>query len=116
MPEIGAYSLSGGRRLARQRASSDPTDTVQPHGLIQFRNGLASSLLTKMQLLRWNNPGHHTTRASSMVRGAECREINLRIRRREKNVLDIPLYRSGHNTQNPCSGILSVMEIFNSYR
>ncbi len=25
-----------------------------------------------------------------MVRGAECREINLRIRRREKNVLDIP--------------------------
>ena len=25
MPEIGTYSLSGGRRLARQRASSDPT-------------------------------------------------------------------------------------------
>ena len=60
--------------------------------------GLASSLLTKMQLLRWNNPGHHTTRASSMVKGAECREINLRIRRREKNVLDIPLYRPGHST------------------
>ncbi len=30
-----------------------------------------------------------------MVRGAGCREINLRIRRREKNVLDIPFYRSG---------------------
>ena len=30
-----------------------------------------------------------------MVRGAECREINLRIRRREKNVLDIPFYRPG---------------------
>ena len=73
-------------------------DTVQPHGLIQFRNGLASSLLTKMQLLRWNNPGHDTTPASSMVRGAECREINLRIRRREKNVLDIPFYRPGHIT------------------
>ena len=33
--------------------------------------------------------------ASSLVRGAECREIKLRIRRREKNVLDIPLYRTG---------------------
>jgi hypothetical protein len=30
-----------------------------------------------------------------MVRGAGCREINPRLRRREKNVLDIPLYRSG---------------------
>ena len=35
-----------------------------------------------------------TRRASSMVRGAGCREINLRIRRREKNVLDILFYRS----------------------
>ena len=89
------------RKSTRPRASDRPmVDTVQPHGLIQFRNRLASSLLTKMQLLRWNNPGHHTTRASSMVKGAECREINLRIRRREKNVLDIPLYRSGHSAQN----------------
>src|ERR1700675_3348077 len=48
----------------------------------------------KMQLLRWNNPGHDTRRASSMVRGAGCRELNPRLRRREKNVLDIPLYRS----------------------
>jgi len=30
MPEIGTYSLSGGRRLARQRASSDPTDLESP--------------------------------------------------------------------------------------
>src|ERR1039458_10770321 len=54
-----------------------------------------------MQLLRWNNPGHETTRASSMLRGAGCREPTPRLRRREKNVLDIPLYRSGHYTQNP---------------
>src|SRR5579864_8581532 len=33
MPEIGTYSLSGGRRLARQRASSDPTDTLNHYGL-----------------------------------------------------------------------------------
>src|SRR5260370_29808773 len=30
MPEIGTYSLSGGRRSARERASSDPTGTAQP--------------------------------------------------------------------------------------
>ena len=30
-----------------------------------------------------------------MVRGTGCRETNLRVRRREKNVLDIPFYRSG---------------------
>src|SRR5436189_1388690 len=48
-----------------------------------------------MQLLQWNNPGQDTRRASSMVRGAGCREINPRLRRRDKNVLDIPFYRSG---------------------
>src|SRR5271157_4919407 len=57
-----------------------------------------------MQLLRWNNritQGHDTRRASSMVRGAGWREPNPRLRRREKNVLDIPLYRPGVYTQNP---------------
>src|ERR1700692_958919 len=39
-----------------------------------------------------------TRRASSMVRGTGCRETNLRVRRREKNVLDIPFYRSGDYT------------------
>ena len=46
-----------------------------------------------------------------MVRGAGCREPNPRLRRREKNVLDIPLYRPGHFTQNPCGGTMSVMGI-----
>ena len=76
MPEIGTYSLSGGRRLAQQRASSDPTDTVQPQGLLGFRNRSASSLLMKMLLLRWNNAktqGHDPSAASSMMRGAGCR-------------------------------------------
>src|SRR6266849_6544026 len=60
-----------------------------------------------MQLLRWSNPGHNTTGASSMVRGAGCREPNPRIPRREKNVLDMPSYRSGDYTQNQvneCNG------------
>jgi hypothetical protein len=38
-----------------------------------------------------------------MVRGAGCHEINLRIRRREKNVLDIPFYRSGVFISSGCN-------------
>ena len=34
-----------------------------------------------------------------MVRGAGCREPNPRIPRREKNVLDMPSYRSGDYTK-----------------
>jgi hypothetical protein len=46
--------------------------------------------------------GNHTRRAPSMVREAGCREPNSRLRRREKNVLDISFYRSGHRSaQNP---------------
>src|ERR1035441_8971570 len=51
-----------------------------------------------MQLLRWNNPGERHQTASSLVRGAGCRGPNPRLRRREKNVLDMPLYRSGVST------------------
>src|ERR1700756_2411053 len=53
-----------------------------------------------MQLLRWNNPGAGHRTSVSLVRAAGCREINLRIRRREKNVLDIPFYRTGDSAQN----------------
>src|SRR5579864_5540257 len=67
------------------------------------------SLLRKMPLLRWSNPGHDTRRASSLVREAGCREINLHIRRWENNVLDIPFYRAGRYTQNPVLGILSAI-------
>ncbi|MGA8443303.1 MAG: hypothetical protein WB762_31865, partial [Candidatus Sulfotelmatobacter sp.] len=42
-----------------------------------------------------NNHGQDSGRASSLVRGAGCREINLRIPRRKKNVLDISFYRPG---------------------
>jgi hypothetical protein len=48
-----------------------------------------------MPLLRWSNPrARHQTSVFSGER-AGCREINLRIWRWEKNVLDIPFYRSG---------------------
>ena len=56
----------------------------------------------KMQLLTWNNakptPGPDTRPASFMVVGAGCRGENPRLRRREKNVLDFPFYRSGVST------------------
>src|SRR5438552_13748420 len=66
----------------------------------------ASSLLLNMNLLRWNNakptPGPDTRPASSMVTGAGCRGENPRLRRRQKNVLDIPSYRTDDNLRNPC--------------
>src|SRR6266496_3580215 len=60
----------------------------------------------KMQLLRWNNaeptPRPDTRPASSiMATGAGCRGENPRLRRREKNVLDIPFYRAGVSAENP---------------
>src|SRR6266567_4033683 len=60
----------------------------------------------KMQLLRWNNaeptPRPDTRPASSMVTGAGCRGENPRLRRREKNVLDNPFYRSGVSLVENC--------------
>jgi hypothetical protein len=41
-----------------------------------------------------------------MVRGAGCHEINLRIRRREKNVLDIPFYRTDGMRRPVSDGML----------
>jgi len=74
-------------------------DTVQPQRFAGFRNPSASSLLMKMNLLRWNNakptPEPDTRPASSRVTGAGCRGENPPLRRREKNVLDNPFYRSG---------------------
>src|ERR1700686_4779187 len=46
MPEIGTYSLSGGRRSARERASSDPTDTML---LVSLSHGG-----TNAEQMQWN--------------------------------------------------------------
>jgi hypothetical protein len=52
------------RKSTRPRvADRTLVDTVQPHALASFRNRSALSLLTKMQLLRWNQAkpkGHRT--------------------------------------------------------
>ena len=89
-------------------------DTVQPHGLIRLK--LIGVVATnEMQLLRWNTPGarHHTSvfygerRWRSRTKPAS--------RRREKNVLDIPLYRPGDYPQVPAQGQMSEIEIFQTY-
>src|SRR6266568_5303091 len=95
------------RKSTRPRvADRTMVDTVQPRVLASFGNRSASSLLMKMQLLRWNNaeptPGPDTRPASSIVAGTGCRGENPRLRRREKNVLDIPPYRTDDNLRNPC--------------
>src|SRR6266567_2491133 len=58
MPEIGTYSLSGGRRLARKRASSDPTDTLNHCWLAALTNSMASSPVAEklMRIKRQNCP------------------------------------------------------------
>src|SRR6266700_7554823 len=86
------------RKSTRPRASDrSMVATIQPYSLMRFEIGVVAT--KEEQLLRWNNPGagHQT---SVFHGGAGCREINLRIRRREKNVLDIPFYRSGVCAQN----------------
>src|SRR6266852_7264144 len=93
------------RKSTRPRvADRTMVDTVQPRVLASFRNRSALSLLMNMQLLRWSKakptPGPDTRPASSMVTGAGCRGENPRLRRREKNVLDIPSYRTGDCTHS----------------
>jgi len=67
------------RKSTRPRvADRTMVDTVQPRVLASFRNRSASSLLLKMNLLRWNNakptPGPDTRPASSMVQGLDVAE------------------------------------------
>ena len=106
------------RKSTRPRvADRTMVDTVQPRVLASFRNRSALSLLMNMQLLRWSKAKPETTgqdtrleRHSYLTRDWMPRTINPRFRRREKNVLDIPSYRTGDYTQNHL--VLSVMAMF----
>src|ERR1700686_276419 len=92
-PEI-SRPLRTTRKSTRPRASDrSMVATIQPHGLMRFEIGVVATkedAATAMGTTQVQD----TRRASSMVRGTGCRETNLRVRRREKNVLDIPFYRS----------------------
>jgi hypothetical protein len=79
-------------------------DTVQPRVLASFRNRSALSLLLHMQLLRWSKAkpettGHKTRASLLSDKGLDAANHNPRFRRREKNVLDIPSYRTGDTHQ-----------------
>ena len=72
-------------------------DTVQPHGLFSFETRLGVVATNEDELRDGTtqpNQGHDTDERLLWLRGAGCRESNPRLRRREKNVLDIPFYRS----------------------
>ena len=43
------------------------------------------------------------------LEGLDCREINPRLRRREKNVLDFPFYRSGVCTNYGVVGVMAML-------
>jgi len=88
------------RKSTRPRASDRPmVDTVQPHGLLSFTNRSASSLLVKMQPLRWNNakpiPGHDPRPAPSTTeRGLDVAEISPPSGRGRSIFLTSTFYRS----------------------
>ena len=84
-------------------------DTIQPQRLCRFQILSGVVATRRMELQKWNNPNqipgaHHPIPASCIVDRAGCRESNSRLRRTEKNVLDIPSYRTGHLVTNPEMG------------
>ena len=92
-------------------------DTVQPRVLASFRNRSALSLLMNMQLLRWSKAkptGQDTRLERQSYRTRDCcREPSPRFRRRKKNVLDIPSYRTGDVASlRLCFAFLKVNECY----
>jgi hypothetical protein len=60
-----------------------------------------------------NHRARDKTRASLLSdKGLDAANHNPRFRRREKNVLDIPSYRTGVYTQNPVAGSMSEIGIY----
>src|ERR1035438_4178681 len=53
MPEIGTYSLSGGRRPARKRASSDPTATQVSVSLAMSQDSIGVVTTGRGKLQEW---------------------------------------------------------------
>src|ERR1039457_3926531 len=93
------------RKSNRPRvADRTMVDTVQPQGLqvseTEWRrrdqNGTA-----EMEQPNQVRGAQHPNQASLITDRAGCREPYPRLRRREKNVLDIPSYRTGDYTKNP---------------
>src|SRR5665811_2276096 len=96
MPETGTYSLSGGRRLAQQRASSDPTNS-RPACRVLHPRSLPPTAEKAYEMVNKPNifGGNETQWAGS-------RERTSILRSRRSFFLDIPFYRTHR-------GVLSAM-------
>jgi len=97
------YSLSGGRRLARQRASSDPTDTVQPRVLASFRNrfGVVATnehAAAEMEQSKTHRARHKTRASLLSDQGLDAANHNRASGGGRSMFLTSPLYRTGFYT------------------
>ena len=95
-PEIGTYSLSSGRRLARESASFDPTDTQYQGSLAQFQDsiGVVSAANMKPPRERKNNLEQELERIEEHETVDWTSRQNLVVRSRENFFLDIPFCRT----------------------
>jgi hypothetical protein len=96
MPEIGTYSLSGGRRLARQRASSDPTN------IVLLAASCTLELCHQQQRNLMRREQHAKPLQGSRITVGWISRKNL-LRSRRSFVLDIPFFRT-HRGLGPLHG------------
>jgi hypothetical protein len=94
MPEIGTYSLSGGRRLARLRASSDPTDGLNRQSTACTASEDRTKLYLKTMKPFPSNAAHNALTADSSGQGLDV-ETNPPTPVMGGGLsLDIPLHRT----------------------
>src|ERR1019366_7309526 len=103
MPETGTYSLGGGRRLARKRASSDPTNS-RPACRVLHTRSLPPTAEKAYEMVNKPNifGGNETQWAGS-------RERTSILRSRRSFFLDIPFYRTHLALRGAleCNGLFS---------
>jgi hypothetical protein len=92
-------------------------DTVQPQGLLSFRNRSASSPLKKMQLLRWNNAdpiprARHPTSVFYGERGWMSRKFPRLPVEGEVFSLTSPFIDQAFTLKTPSQGSMSVIGIY----
>src|ERR1019366_3499571 len=107
MPEIGTYSLSGGRRPARKRASSDPT---------AMKHHLACCSLKLDGRVTISRETHENGQQAKLLQGNDTTvgwisRKKPRIRSRENFFLDIPFYRTHWLDCDWCSAANTVLPL-----
>src|SRR5260370_23886628 len=99
--------LRTSRKSTRPRASDrSMVATIQPYGLMRFETDRRRRYYRRCSYCDGTTRARTPDERLPWLRGAGGREINLRIRRREKNVLDIPsLSKNTFKRESPRSGI-----------